>query len=380
MKKVCTIVIAILLILGSYNVVNALTDAELQQKRIELNQKIEEAGKNIENIEVELTENLEAINALDEEIYLYEEQINTLSQNLSNIEKQIIESEALLKEIEAKYEYQKGLLEKRLLYAYKSGKTRYLDVLLSSTDIMDFISKYHFVSEMVRYDENLLESIAIQKNKIEEINKQLVTTKENLKSYKDEQKKITISIENSKLIRNSYINKLNEEELKIKEELNIYQDELNLIELEILLAAMEGTSSEFVGGTFAWPAPGYYTITSSYGMRFHPVIKLYRNHSGIDIGAPLGSYVIAANDGIVTKATYSYSYGNMIMIDHGGGVTTLYAHGSELLAQVGDVVKRGDAIMKAGSTGWSTGPHLHFEIRINGATIDPYPYITSNNL
>jgi len=379
-KKVCTIIIAILLVLGSYNVVNALTDAELQQKRIELNQKIEEAGKNIENIEVELTENLEAINALDEEIYLYEEQINTISQNLSNIEKQIKESEALLIEIEAKYEYQKGLLEKRLLYAYKSGKTRYLDVLLSSTDIMDFISKYHFISEMVRYDENLLESIAIQKNKIEEINAELETTKENLKTYKNEQKKITISIENSKLIRNSYINKLNEKELKIKEELNIYQDELNLIELEILLAAMEGTSSEFVGGTFAWPAPGYYTITSSYGMRFHPVVKLYRNHSGIDIGAPLGSYVIAANDGIVTKATYSYSYGNMIMIDHGGGVTTLYAHGSEILAQVGDRVKRGDAIMKAGSTGWSTGPHLHFEIRINGVTIDPYPYITSNNM
>lgn len=270
-----------------------------------------------------------------------------------------------------------GLLEKRLLYAYKSGKTRYLDVLLSSKDIMDFISKYHLISEMIRYDETLLESITNQKNKITEINQQLESTKENLKAYKDEQKKAAISLENSKLIRNSYINKLNEDELKIKEELDMYQEELDLVELEILVAAMDGTSSEFVGGTFAWPAPGYYTITSQYGMRFHPVIKLYRNHSGIDIGAPLGSYVIAANDGIVTKSTYSYSYGNMIMIDHGGGVTTLYAHGSELLVNVGDVVKRGTAIMKAGSTGWSTGPHLHFEIRINGVTLNPYPYITS---
>lgn len=244
---------------------------------------------------------------------------------------------------------------------------------------MDFISKYHLISEMIRYDETLLESIAKQKSKIEEINLELETTKQNLKTYKDEQKKITISLENSKIKRSSYINKLTKEELKIKEELDIYQQELDLVELEILVAAMEGTSSEFVGGTFAWPAPGYYSITSPYGMRFHPVIKLYRNHSGIDIGAPLGSYVIAANDGIVTKSTYSYSYGNMIMIDHGGGVTTLYAHGSELLAQVGDIVKRGDAILKAGSTGWSTGPHLHFEIRINGTTIDPYPYITSND-
>lgn len=379
MKKIYIVIITIIIALGSYNVVNALTNSELEQKRIELNEKIEQAGKNIENIEVELTETLEAINALDEEIYLYEEQIDTISKNLSDIETQIRESENILEEIEKKYEYQKGLLEKRLVYAYKSGKTRYLDVLLSSTDIMDFISKYHFISEMVRYDENLLESIAIQKAKIEEINKTLETTKTNLKDYKDEQKKITISLENSRLIRNSYINKLNAEELKIKEELDIYQEELDLIELEILMAAMEGTNSSYVGGQFAWPAPGYYSITSHYGMRFHPVIKLYRNHSGIDIGAPQGSYAIAANDGIVTKSTYSYSYGNMIMIDHGGGVTTLYAHGSELLAKVGDVVKRGDAIMKVGSTGWSTGPHLHFEIRINGSTIDPYPYITSND-
>ena len=118
------------------------------------------------------------------------------------------------------------------------------------------------------------------------------------------------------------------------------------------------------------------TITSPYSMRLHPIIKVYRLHTGMDIGAPMGSYAIAANDGIVTKATYSYSYGNMVMIDHGGGVSTLYAHGSEILVSVGDTVKRGDPILKVGSTGWSTGPHLHFEIIINGNTIDPYPFVT----
>lgn len=271
-----------------------------------------------------------------------------------------------------------GLLEKRLVYAYKSGKTRYLDILLNSEDIMDFISKYHLISEIIRYDDNLLESITNQKTKIENINNQLKTSKEELKTYKDEQKKAIISIENSKIIKNSYVNQLTEEEQKIKEEIDIYQQELDLIELEILLAAMEGANSDYVGGAFAWPAPGYYTITSTYGMRFHPVLKVYRNHGAIDIGAPLGSSIIAANDGIVTKSTYSYSYGNMIMIDHGGGVSTLYAHGSELLVRVGDKVQRGDVIMKAGSTGWSTGPHLHFEIRVDGKTIDPYYYIIPN--
>ena len=270
-----------------------------------------------------------------------------------------------------------GLLERRLVNTYKAGQTQYLDVLLSSEDIIDFISKYYYIGKMIEYDESLIDSVASEKKEVEETKEQLEKSRQNLKTCKDNQKKVEILLENAKVVRNSYINQLTEDELKIAEDIELYQSELDLVEIEILLATMEGVDSQFVGGTFAWPAPGYYTITSSYGMRFHPVIKVYRNHTGMDIGAQMGSYAIAANDGIVTTSTYSNSYGNMIIIDHGGGVTTLYAHGSELLAQVGDIVKRGDAIMKVGSTGWSTGPHLHFEIRINGTTIDPYPYVTS---
>ena len=243
--------------------------------------------------------------------------------------------------------------------------------------MLDFITNYYLIAELMQYDKDLLDGIEGDKEQIEQIEQSLNESKENLKLIKNEQKKIAISLENSKIVKNSYINNLTNEEKQIQEEMSMYQEELDLVELEILLAVLENSDTQYVGGTFAWPAPGYYTITSPYGMRVHPIIKTFSNHSGMDIGAPMGSYAIAANDGIVTKATYSYSYGNMVIIDHGGGVTTLYAHGSEILAQVGDVVKRGDAIMKVGSTGWSTGPHLHFEIRINGTTIDPYPYVTS---
>ena len=138
---------------------------------------------------------------------------------------------------------------------------------------------------------------------------------------------------------------------------------------------------DYVGGEFAWPAPGYSTITSKYGMRVHPILKTHRIHSGTDIAMPMGAYIIAANDGVVTKAGYSTTgYGNMVLIDHGGGVSTLYGHGSEILVQAGQTVKRGDIIMKAGSTGWSTGPHLHFEVRINGQHVDSLPYITGKKI
>ena len=376
-KKICLAVITALLIIGSLNIVKGLTATELEQRRAELTNKINEAGKSIENINIELTENLEAINKLDEEIYSYETQINTISENLENIEKQIKETENYLDAIQVDYEHQKELLQKRLLYAYEEGPTRYLDVLLNSKSMLDFITNYYLIAELMQYDKDLLDGIERDKEQIEQIGQSLNESKENLKLIKNEQKKIAISLENSKIVKNSYINNLTNEEKQIQEEMSMYQEELDLVELEILLAVLENSDTQYVGGTFAWPAPGYYTITSPYGMRVHPIIKTFSNHSGMDIGAPMGSYAIAANDGIVTKATYSYSYGNMVIIDHGGGVTTLYAHGSEILAQVGDVVKRGDAIMKVGSTGWSTGPHLHFEIRINGATIDPYPYVTS---
>ena len=118
-------------------------------------------------------------------------------------------------------------------------------------------------------------------------------------------------------------------------------------------------------------------ITSKYGMRTHPITGVYKLHTGVDIRAPMGATFISANDGIVTKASYNSAYGNMVIVDHGGGVSTLYAHGSEILVQVGQTVKRGDAVLKVGSTGYSTGPHAHFEVRLNGVVTDPMPYITN---
>ena len=133
---------------------------------------------------------------------------------------------------------------------------------------------------------------------------------------------------------------------------------------------------DYVGGEMAWPVPGYTLITSPYGMRTHPITGVYKLHTGTDISAPMGTDFIAANDGVVAKAEYNYAYGNMVMINHGGGVSTLYAHGSQILVEVGQSVTRGEPVLKVGSTGYSTGPHAHFEVRINGQYTDPMPYIT----
>ena len=170
--------------------------------------------------------------------------------------------------------------------------------------------------------------------------------------------------------------------LTLKKDLAFYKiDEINKqyeeVNRQILLLAQNQLSSEYIGGILAWPVPGYTRITSKYSMRVHPITGQYKLHTGIDIGAPEGANFIAANDGIVIKAGENVAYGNMVIVDHGGGITTLYAHGSQILVEVGQVVRRGEAVLKVGSTGYSTGPHAHFEVRINGVTTDPFPYITN---
>ena len=216
-KKICLAVITALIIIGNIQTVQALTASELEQKRIDLKSKIDEAGKNLENINVELTENLEEISKLDEEIYTYEEQIQNTTQNLQNIEAQIKKTEEYLKTIEKRYEQQKKLLEKRLTYAYEAGKTRYLDVLLNSKSIVEFISNYYIIGEMVQYDKDLLDSIGRERNQIEQIEEGLKASRENLKVVKTEQKKVAVLLENAKAVKNSYINKLTNEEQRSEE-------------------------------------------------------------------------------------------------------------------------------------------------------------------
>ena len=178
-KKICLAVIMALLIIGSLNIVKGLTATELEQRRAELKNKINEAGKSIENINIELTENLEAINKLDEEIYSYETQINTISENLENIEKQIKETEDYLDTIQVDYEHQKEVLQERLLYAYEEGPTRYLDVLLNSKSMLDFITNYYLIAELMQYDKDLLDGIERDKEQIEQIEQSLNESKEN---------------------------------------------------------------------------------------------------------------------------------------------------------------------------------------------------------
>lgn len=323
---------ATLLIL-SINIVAAQDLNELHNNRNELQEQIDESNEQIQDLQIQLTENLEQLNKLNSQIDTYEKDILSLENDLNELAVQIEKAVVKLKSIEEVYNLQRAAFQNRVVALYEAGDIYYLDVLLNSNSVSEFVSNYFLIGEIIKYDNELLESIETQKNQIETIKNTLVEKLEEINTIKDNKEKITISLENSRIIRNSYIAKLTADEKAMQEKITRYQTELNSIDAQITLITSLNISEDYVGGEFIWPAPGYSTITSSFGTRFHPILKVTRLHTGTDIGMPTGSYIVASNDGVVIKSMYTTGYGNMVMIDHGGGIATLYAHGSEIVAK-----------------------------------------------
>ena len=329
------------------NTANNVTD--LQTKQEEIKKQIEEQNGQLQDVQEELTENLQQVQKLDEKIESSEKELKELNEKIQKLTESTNKLEENLKTATQSYEKQKKLLEARLIAVYESGDTQYLDVILSSASLDDFLSNYFLVTELATYDEQLLEEVETKKNIIELANKRLNENLEQLKTIKQTQLTTSKVLQNTKALRGNYITKLSDKEKAIQTQIDEYNNQFAEVNKEILaLSNVDVLSDKYIGGVMAWPIPGYTKITSNYGMRTHPITGVYKLHTGVDVSAPIGANFVAANDGIVTKACYNAAYGNMVIIDHGGGISTLYAHGSEILVQVGQAVTRGEAVLKVG--------------------------------
>lgn len=350
---------------------------DLQTQRNEIQNQMNEANEQLEGVQNDISENLQQVQKLDEKISNSQQELDELNKKIEDIENSSEEVEKKLKTAEENYDKQKKLLDSYLVAVQESSDTQYLDVLLSSKSISEFLSNYFLITELANSQVELLEDMQNKKNEIQQSKEKLDKNKEDLAVIKANQTKTATVLANTKTVRENFISKLSDQEKDIQSKIDEYYAQFNAINSEILQLAQGGIATQYIGGELAWPVPGYTVISSNYGMRTHPITGVYKLHTGVDIRAPLGATFIAANDGIVTKASYNGAYGNMVIIDHGGGVSTLYAHGSEILVQVGQTVKRGEPVLKVGSTGYSTGPHAHFEVRLNGVVTNPMPYITN---
>jgi peptidase M23 len=357
------------------NISNTATD--LQTQRSELQNQLNEANGQLENVQSNLSENLQQVEKLDSRIETAEKELAEQESKITELKESISQLETELNTITEKYDKQVELFKQRMVAIYIAGDTQYLDVLLNSSSLSDFISSYYIISQLTQIDEELINNLETKKKSMDLSMQKLENEKKELATIVENQTRTTRTLQNTKKMRENFIAKLSDEEKNLQEKIDEINQQYDIVNQQILALAQQGIDTAYIGGELEWPVPGYTRITSKFAMRVHPITGQYKLHTGVDIGAPEGANFVAANDGIVVKAELNAAYGNMVIIDHGGGISTLYAHGSAILVEVGQSVKRGDSILKVGSTGYSTGPHAHFEVRINGVATDPLPYITN---
>lgn len=352
---------------------------ELQNESNTLTENLNQTNNRLQAVQDKISEQMLQLQKLDAQMAETQQELNKINIEVEDLTKQITENQEKLNKVQAEYDSLQDLLDTRVIEMYKAPKLQFLDILLTSTSVTDFLSNYYGLEQLMEYDNKLLTTVKNQKKEIETTKKILSEKKKQIVESKQEKQKKAQVIENTQTMRAYYISKLSEQEKELQAQIDEYNTQMSQIEAEIKLLALNSISEDYIGGAFKWPVPGHTSLTSLYGMRVHPITGAYKLHTGIDISAGIGTSFVAAANGIVTKATYNTAYGNMVIIDHGGGVQTLYAHGDEIIAKVGQTVKAGDEILKVGSTGYSTGPHAHFEIRINGQTVNPLDYLLENS-
>lgn len=313
------------------------------------------------------------ISKTDEQLSAAEEELETQQLLIDELTGLIETKEIELADSQAKEDAQYEKMRMRVRFLYESGDLSYLGILLSADDFGDFLNRYEIISQISGYEKQMFddlkaikENIAEQKLSLEtdkaqqlELKAALVQNKKELDTRRAAQAKELKALETAEAAAKEAYKEIDAEEDRVQ------------AEIKKAIAAL-ASQSGYVGGTFLWPLPASNTrITCPYGMRVHPITGVYKLHTGVDIGASRGTKIFAANGGTVITSAYSSAYGNYVVINHGGGVSTLYAHMTKRAVGKGDKVTKGDVIGYVGSTGYSTGPHLHFEIVKNGKTINP---------
>lgn len=395
MKK--KLLISLILISLCFNVSMysfAATTQELQDQKNNAENSKKKLEEQKDKVEEQKSKALTEIEKLTTQISESETKIDELNTKLKELENSITVKEKELKEAEEKQEEQERTLEKRLIAQYKTGKISYWSILLNPSGFIDFFANLHNIERIAKIDEELIATIQTEKENIQKAKEELNNQKSEVKEIKKDVVNENIRLQNAKMIKNNEVSKLSEEEKSLQQKIDEYQAEMDRMEAEIrrIAAANSSSGGANFNGRLAWPCPNYSRITSYFGGRQSPGGGVgSRNHKGIDLGAPHGSSILAAEDGTVitvsntckhdypktvaTKCSCGGGYGNYLMVSHSGGIVTLYAHCSSINVSKGQKVSRGQVIAGVGTTGYSTGNHLHFGLLMSGTYVDPLPYI-----
>lgn len=311
---------------------------------------------------------------LERQINVIQEEINNIAAQIQKYDELIAQKEAELAENEEKRQEQYELFCQRIRAMEEEGEISYWSILFSSSDFSDLLDNFMMIEEIIEYDNGVMDSLLALQAQIEADKADLEEAKAAQEAAKQEQETARQELKSQEAEVDKLIAEISAQEstlaameAALKEAANAVDAEIRAKERE-LASQIANVPSE---SGFLWPLSGYNTLSSLFGSRIHPITGKANNHTGIDIPAPSGTKIMAAKSGVVSTSTYSSSYGNYVVVSHSDGTSTLYAHMSRRNATVGQTVKQGDTIGYVGTTGSSTGNHLHFEIRLNGNRVDP---------
>lgn len=322
---------------------------------------------------------------LDQSVSEMEQNISNLKTQIVNKEAEIVQTQAELEAAEETARQQYDSMRKRIRIMYESDLTTSVWKIFAESDSFgSFLKMADYINSIYAYDQKMLEEYQLNCEYINLCKKQLELEKEILdtqkKSVEQEQAQVEALIVQKNKQITSYESDISNKEQAIKE----YEQEI--AEQNEIIAQLEKAVEEekekikqqntYDGGTFAFPLATYTRVSDDYGYRIHPILGVQQFHNGVDFAAPKGTAIYAAYDGTVIASASSATMGNYVMIDHGGGLYTIYMHASKLIASKGDTVAKGDTIAEVGSTGRSTGNHLHFSVRLNGSYVSPWNYIS----
>lgn len=374
---------------------NRKTQKTLEQQLEQVEQELQEKEKELSKIEQELTEKQTLLSKVTNELNLAEEELEKAKDDLEHARQELEKAIQDTKDHE-------DLMADRLRAMYMNKNTSYLELLFESKSLNDFFAKVDMIKKMVTYDNQVYEELQSCRDQIEDKKDDCEEKASNIEQKRNDirLKKIELedqtqkingvkvrvsrqkeSIKVSQEEKNRLKKELEKEEARLAREL----DELERLSKEIEKKIKELTANSklvYLGGVMAWPVPYTTRVTSEYGLRLHPIYKVYKWHTGIDIAVQgiAGQPAVAAADGVVIVAEHQdrSGYGKYVIIDHGSGIATLYAHASSVLVTAGQKVTKGTPVIRIGTTGASTGEHLHFEVRKNGQHTNPWPYLKGN--
>lgn len=361
---------------------SAVTQAEIDAMKEEANslkQQQEEIQDQLDSLAADRENAMARKTLLEQQINATRAEINTIAAQIAKYDELIAQKQEELSQAEAEEQAQYELFCERVRYMEEQGEVSYWSILFSSKDFADLLDNAMMVEEIMDYDNQVMDQLIALREQIEQDKAELETARQKQQDAKAEQEAAQANLQAQESEVDALLSQISnqEDELEAREaQLRAASDaataEIAAAERE-LAAQIANVPSE---SGFLWPLPGRYNLSSLFGSRKHPITGKANNHTGIDIPASSGTSILAAKSGVVTTSTYNNSYGNYVVVSHSDGTSTLYAHMVRRNCSKGDTVSQGQVIGYVGTTGSSTGNHLHFEVRVNGSRVDPINYFT----